>query len=52
MDIREEGINAQGLRRYDDQMRGFAARSIGLSFFSGKLLFGMKETADQGEVQE
>ncbi len=38
----EEGLNRGSLRKYEDGMREVAGAAIKRSFFSGKLLFGMK----------
>jgi 2-polyprenyl-6-methoxyphenol hydroxylase-like FAD-dependent oxidoreductase len=49
--IKEEGISAESLRNYEDEMRSFAVPSIKGSFSWGKSLFGMKNFGDMVEVQ-
>lgn len=38
----EDGVNKAALRKYEDEMRGFAGTAIGHAFFGGKMLFGMR----------
>jgi 2-polyprenyl-6-methoxyphenol hydroxylase-like FAD-dependent oxidoreductase len=49
--IKEEGISAESLRKYEDEMRSFAVPSIRGSFSWGTSLFGMKDVSDMVEVQ-
>lgn len=48
--IGEDGISIGGLRKYEDEMREVAGTAIKMSFFGGKMLFGMREFAELKDV--